>query len=808
MTYAEVAVNSPIANRQSYSYSIPSRLSLDIGQAVWVPFGPRMLQGIIIKLTDQSAVELAKDIIDIISTSPLLSHAQVELGIWLSNYYLAPLFDSIALMLPPGFERRIVGSISLSESPIKKDELSLEHLQIIDFIREHKQVNIAELNKQFGKNKVGKIVKQLLSSNILIKTEKLENIKVKPKTVPHIGLVIDNDKIIFHIEQLKKTRAHSQANVLELLSKQTGPVPLPVLREKMLCNSTVIEALRKKHLVYIEDIVFRRTPRVLMQDNFLSPVVLTAAQEQALLTLKKEHDDGIKPHVFLLRGVTGSGKTEIYIRAMAETISRGRKGICLVPEIALTRQTIERFTARFPGRVAAFHSRLSLGEQYDEWHRIKRGECDVVIGTRSALFTPQANLGIIIIDEEHEWTYKQTDQSPRYHTRETAIKLASLNGATVILGSATPDVETFYKATQGEYTLIELGERITPRGITPLPEVRVINVCNELKTGNMGLFSRSLAGAVRDALSMNSQVLLFLNRRGTANFIQCHKCGYVPACKRCSLALTYHSVENKLICHHCHYSSRIPQTCVHCGASKFRLLGIGTQKVEEEAKRLFPAARVLRLDSDTSASLRMDDDILNKFRNHEADILIGTQMIAKGLDLPLVTLTGIINADTGLNFPDFRAGERTFQLLCQVSGRSGRGLYTGNAIIQTYNPDHYAVKAASTHDYIGFYQQEIKYRNQFGYPPFGRMVRLVFSHSNADICRREAERVGKLIAEERDKQKIPDNKIIGPVPSYIVKSRGLYQWQIIICGTSIEKLLANIPIPRGWVLDIDPVSVI
>jgi primosomal protein N' (replication factor Y) len=514
------------------------------------------------------------------------------------------------------------------------------------------------------------------------------------------------------------------------------------------------------------------------------------------------------PPVFLLHGVTGSGKTEIYLRALTEVVSYGKRGICLVPEIALTPQTIERFASRFPSRVAVLHSGLSLGEEYDEWHRVKAGECDVVIGPRSALFAPQPKLGLIIIDEEHEWTYKQADKSPRYHAREVALQLAELSGAAVIMGSATPDVESYYRSQRGNYHLVEISERITPRGLAPLPGVEIVDLRDELKAGNRSLFSRSLLNAMRESLSKHEQIILFLNRRGTATFVECGKCSAVMVCQRCSSPLAYHATSEKLICHHCRYSTVLPGACPECFYPHMKLLGVGTQRVEADVGRFFPTARILRWDRDVTSKQHAHRGLLEKFRAGEADILIGTQMIAKGLDLPQVTLTGVISADTGLNIPDFRAGERAFQLLCQVAGRAGCGLMAGRVIIQTFCPEHYAIKAASKHDYQAFYAREIEYRRQFDYPPFTRLVRLVFSHTNTVGCRQEAERLSQLITTEKDRRGLSDLRLIGPAPAFISRLRGRYQWQIILCGIAPTDILRDITIPRGWTVDIDPVGVV
>jgi len=368
-------------------------------------------------------------------------------------------------------------------------------------------------------------------------------------------------------------------------------------------------------------------------------------------------------------------------------------------------------------------------------------------------------------------------------------------------------VETFYRAQQGEYQLIELKERITPYGPSPLPGVEVVDLKEELKAGNRSLFSRSLVGAMTEALARNEQVLLFLNRRGTATFVQCRDCGFVFRCSHCTASLTYHSATRKLVCHHCRYSVALPVECPQCLSHSLRFLGIGTQRVEEEVGHFFPQARILRWDRDVASGRRAHEELLTKFRAHEADVLIGTQMIAKGLDLPQITLAGVISADTGLNLPDFRAGERTFQLLCQVAGRAGRGFTPGRAIIQTYSPEHYAIRAAAKHDYLTFYAQEIDYRRKFGYPPFSQLASLAFSHTNESACLREAERMSRLLAAEKDRRGIPDLRLIGPVPAFVPRVRGHYRWQLVICGTGLNDFLTDVAFPRGWVVDMDPVGV-
>lgn len=810
MKYAEVAVNSPIAQRRSFCYSIPPWLDVDVGQAVWVPFGSAVLQGIVLRTSDIPSFEVTKEIVGVITSSPLLSPAHVDLALWLSAYYVAPLFDSLALMLPPGFEQRLVTVFHLSPDFRDLSQLNEEQRQVVSFIEENGKASSGELKRRLGRRKSELIIRQLLRLGLIVKSQQLGEVRVKPKLVRYLKLQTEPANAEAEMVKLKEHRAYKQAAVMEFLLKQAQPVSLSDLRRATACTGAVINSLEKRGLITIVDAQVRRDPLEGFKVAAISPPVLTPSQEAAWQQINaglRQRGQG-EPRIFLLHGVTGSGKTEIYLRALKEVVRQGKRGICLVPEIALTPQTIERFVSRFPGLVAVIHSDLSLGEQYDEWHRIDEGNCDVVIGPRSALFAPQPDLGLIIIDEEHEWAYKQSDKSPRYHAREAAIRLAELSGAAVILGSATPDVATYYRGKQGIYQVIELKERVTPGGIVSLPDVDIVDMREELKAGNRSLFSCSLRESMREALTKREQIILFLNRRGTATLVKCRVCDFVMSCRHCSASLVYHAVLKKLVCHHCRYTSQLPELCPCCHSRQLKFLGVGTQRVEEEVGSLFPGARILRWDKDVAPGHKAYKELLDKFRNHQADILIGTQMVAKGLDFPQVTLTGVVSADTGLNIPDFRAGERTFQLLCQVAGRAGRGLVAGKVIIQTYSPEHYTIRAAANHDYETFYAQEIEYRRQLVYPPFSRLARLLFSHTNARVCQREAEKMCRSIVNERDRRGIPDLRVIGPAPAFVSRLRGHYQWQILVCGTAPVELLGDMAFPQGWILDIDPVGVV
>ncbi len=556
-------------------------------------------------------------------------------------------------------------------------------------------------------------------------------------------------------------------------------------------------------------------------------------EEDDTVTLSSSHL--VTPSPFLLHGVTGSGKTEIYMRAIALALERGQQAIVLVPEIALTSQTVRRFAARFPGRVAILHSRLTAGERYDTWRRARQGLFDIVVGPRSALFTPFPNLGVIVLDEEHDASYKQTPPvpPPYYHARETAVSLGSILNATVIMGSATPDIVTYHKAQSGRYTLLELPKRVMGHrqrldsqahrlqiqnhyqhnsadpddALTiPLPPIQVVDLRQELRAGNRSIFSRALENALTETLERKEQAILFLNRRGTSTFVICRDCGHVETCPRCDMPLTYHRPGMMLVCHHCGRRETPHAECPQCGSKRIRYFGLGTEEVETRVQQRWPNARITRWDRDTTAGRNTHENLLAEFINQEADILVGTQMIAKGLDLPLVTLVGVISADVSLGLPDYRTGERAFQVLAQVAGRAGRGLLGGRVIIQTYKPEHYAIVAASDHDYAGFFIDEIRFRTQFRLPPFRRMAKLVWVDPINERGQREAEKLAKGLRLHIRNKALTATEILGPTPPFFNRVDGRFRWQIILRSPDPNRLLEDFPIPPKWLVDIDPVS--
>jgi len=513
-------------------------------------------------------------------------------------------------------------------------------------------------------------------------------------------------------------------------------------------------------------------------------------------------DDGEHKIPILLHGITGSGKTEVYLQALAALLAQGKRGIVLVPEIALTAQAIFRFAGRFPKRVAIIHSALTDGERYDEWRRIRAGEVDVVIGSRSALFSPLPDLGIIILDEEHEPAYKQDERRPTYHARDAAIILAQILHIPVVLGSATPSIESFLHIERGEYQLVELHNRIG----ASLPPVEVIDLRDELHAGNTSILSRRLQSELEQVLNRGQQAILYLNRRGAASCVLCRECGFVAMCDRCDIPLTYHSTERLLLCHYCNGQSRVLHFCPQCNSPGIRYFGLGTEKVEDTIARHFPSARLLRWDRDTARHRRTHEQLLDRFANREADILVGTQMIAKGLDLPGVTLVGVISADIALMLPDFSASERAFTLLTQVAGRAGRGEETGKVILQTFNPQHFCIEAASRHDYHEFYAAEIEARRRYGYPPFRQFVKFTYSHENRHRAQNEALLLRETLDQWIDRLGLVQTDIVGPAPAVMERIRGKYRWQMIARGPDLHPLLLVIDTPSGWEVDIDPVS--
>ena len=633
-------------------------------------------------------------------------------------------------------------------------------------------------------------------------------------------------------------------HVLRVLARERGPIEVSWLYAQTGAALADLKRLEEEGLVALGE---AQTWRDSLADRYFVPSVappFTAEQGAAWAEIEAqirrwdwaiEGGDDPPGAVFLLHGVTGSGKTEIYLRAIELTLAQGRQAIFLVPEIALTAQTVRRVASRFPGQTVIVHGLLSEGERYDTWRRARAGLVSVAVGARSALFTPFPDVGLVILDEEHDHSYKQGIgmSHPYYHARQVAEEIVRRRGGVLLLGSATPALETMHRARRGDIRLLRLPNRIMGHRLRileqseregviaryhpasaadavaiELPPVEVVDMRAELKAGNTSIFSRALQDALAQVLDRQEQALLFLNRRGKHTYVFCRDCGYVDKCPRCDLPLAYHQHDDIMRCHMCGYRKAPPRVCPACASRRIKYFGAGTQHVEAELKRLFPGARPLRWDADTTRTPGAHEELLQGFIERRANVLVGTQMIAKGLDLPLVTLVGMVSADVGLNLPDFRAGERTFQVLTQVAGRAGRGLLGGRAILQTYEPDHYIIRAAAAHDFDGFYDREIAYRRELGYPPFRRLVRLLFQFQNEARAEGEAQRAAELLRGRIARLGLNETHIIGPAPCFFARINNVFRWHLLLRGPDPARALDGLDTPRGWTVDIDPVDML
>ena len=598
-------------------------------------------------------------------------------------------------------------------------------------------------------------------------TAKNTETRVKEKTINLITLAKDSEEIEEDIEN-GKIKSEKQKNVLEFLINNENATmqDIEIFTD---CSRSIVNTLIKNGYLEVQEQKVERNPFLHKVENKTTDLKLTEEQQNALDSIK---DDG----EYLLFGVTGSGKTEIYLQLIEKKLKDNKSSIMLVPEISLTPQTVDRFIARFgEDKIAVLHSKLSIGERFDQWNKIKEGRAKIVIGARSAIFAPVKDLGLIIIDEEHDESYK-SEMSPRYDAKEIAEYIAKTNKIPLILGSATPDLKSYYKAQNGEITLLTLTKRANNSN---LPVVEIVDLREELANGNKSMLSRKLQEEIHKNLLMNKQTILFLNRRGFSTFIMCRDCGYTVKCKRCDITMTYHKNENKLKCHYCGYEENVVKECPECHSKNIRYFGAGTQKLEDEVHNIFPDATTIRMDVDTVSKKNSHEEILNKFRNENINILIGTQMVVKGHHFPNVTLVGVIAADSSLNLGDFRANEKTFQTLTQVAGRAGRGEYEGKVIVQTYNPDNYAIEYSKMQDYNLFYNTEIELRKQLKYPPFCDIILIDMSAKNLSELKNVAKNLHSYL-----KNRVINEKfgllLYSPVPSPVEKIKDRYRWRMII----------------------------
>ncbi len=632
--------------------------------------------------------------------------------------------------------------------------------------------------------------------------------KISKKTVKAVRLKLEKKQIDKKLKELEN-RAPSQFKVLNYFKEnENEEIEVKRLLDKLDVYRGAINYLVKKDYLEYRENIERRIPYKDYDNELKAELQPTKAQAEVLQTINNNLFEP-KSNTYLLHGVTGSGKTEVYMQLIKEVLQAGQGAILLVPEISLTPLMVKRFYSRFGEQIAVLHSALSSGERYDEWRNIKRGKAKIVIGARSAIFAPVKDLGLIIIDEEHENSYKQGNH-PYYHAREVAQKRAEINNIDLVLGSATPSLESYYKAKEGDYTYLSLPVRIDNK---EMPPVEVIDMTEELKKGNPSIFSSKLEDGLKQTLSKGEQAILFLNRRGYSSFVLCRSCGEVIKCENCDISMTYHQGKDKLICHYCGATRDIPKYCPNCSSKYIKDFGIGTERIEKEVKKLLPEAEVARMDHDTTTRKGSHRRILNKLENNEIDILIGTQMVAKGHDYPNISLVGVITADTMMNLPDFRSSERTFQLLTQVAGRTGRGKKKGVVAIQTYNPDHYSILAAKEHDYQYFYKKEIVLRKALQYPPFTNLVNITINHKKKNKAEKAAKKLYNHIKDYKIK------KIIGPSPAPIERIRGRYRVQLLLKfddldnRTSIlkklkDEFLKNISMNVKYNIDVDPISML
>jgi primosomal protein N' (replication factor Y) len=647
--------------------------------------------------------------------------------------------------------------------------------------------------------------------------------KVQAKMVRTIHLKIDPKEIESRIEQVGRPGAARDRRkaILKLLSENPEGLESSLLSMAVDATSSDLNKLAEEDLIFFGEKEIIRDPMDEIEPISHEPPALTKDQTFIWEKIKTTIQNNQFAKPILLHGVTGSGKTELYLRSVKFMLEQNKTAIILVPEISLTPQTVKRFQARFPGIVSIIHSQISPGARYDTWRRIRKGEIKVVVGPRSALFSPLENLGIIIVDECHDDSYAQDDISPRYNAIEVAEEYAKINAALLVYGSATPGVDLMYKARSQNWQILDLPLRIfahkdairsqmpgqkMDETITalPLPEVSVVDMRDELKQGNRSIFSQELKKSLQETLSKNEQAILFLNRRGSATYVFCRNCGYRLTCPKCDIPLTYHADQNILLCHHCGYTRQLPQKCPACKSTQIRQFGIGTERVEQEVGKLFPSARVIRLDSSITRQKGIHEILLKQFADRKADVMVGTQMLAKGIDFPFVTLVGVVLADVGLSLPDFRAAERTFQLLTQVAGRAGRSPLGGKVIFQTYQPDEYPIRMAAKHDFNGFYKQELQYRANLHYPPYSRLIRLEFRDQKENECKLKAEKMAEKVDYWIQEGKFSQTSIIGPVPCFYAKLNSIYRWQILVRGPNPILILRGKDLGDS-IVTVDPV---
>lgn len=818
--YADVSINLSQIDK-SYHYLVPENIgeTLQPGCLVAVPFGKQVVQGVVLSLLDESAAKGLLPIQSILSEDTLLTPTQLSLASWMAQAWHAPLGACVNLMIPVGFSRRADILVELTpDTQINIEKLKPIQQHILRLLQNRGPLRGRQLERALGEEPWRGSLEGLRAAGLVSLSHVLPPPSVAPKTLRTAALsVLPTDVNGLNSELLGRTPATQarRGSILRLLEKEAFPIDFSWIYAETGANYADLKFLAEEGLIHFNETEVWRDPLTELEITRDAAPPLTPDQAAVWAEIQRGLDrPDQKP--WLLHGVTGSGKTEIYLRAAAEMLAQGRQVLMLVPEIAMTPQTVRRFMSRFPNQVGLYHSKLSDGERYDTWRRARLGQLSLIVGSRSALFVPLPELGLIVMDECENDSYSETEREPFYQAVETAQELAKKSGARLILGSATPRVTQYFDAMRGNFSLLSLPNRVLAHRDKSdqtkhpdhlinlaLPKVSVVDMRAELRAGNISVLSKTLRDQLALTLRAGQQAILFLNRRGSASYVFCRQCGSSLLCPRDDQPLVSHSGRQTLVCHLCGYSRLIPKTCPKCGSTQIKQLGLGTEQLEEVVQREFPEARLLRWDSDTTRRKGGHDLILSHFSAHRADVLIGTQMLAKGLDLPLVTLVGIILAEIGLNLPDYRAAERTFQVLTQVAGRAGRSPLGGQVILQTYQPQSYVIQAAARHDFSSFYQQELELRKNMNYPPYSRLIRLEYRHSNEQKARAQAETLAEALRAEISARGMKQTSLIGPVPAYYRKIDSQFRWQIILRGPNPHPLLDSLPM-RGWLVQIEP----
>lgn len=764
---------------RTYTYRVPESLvsRIAIGKRVMVPFGERTITAFVLESNAAISGSSIKDIFSVLDDEPLFSASMIPFFHWIADYYLCPLGEVIKCALPGGLtirERTFLCLTKAGQTALDQGSLTASQRALLEAAG-RQNPKLKGSCKARDPVEEASLIRSLQAKGWLERAKRLTPQTVKARMQKWVTLDAD----------LAETNRLSPARkeIIAYLT-QNGPTSMADLKAAIPGAPALVRVMQPAGQVMV-------TEKRVFRDPFGDPIPrdqppdLTEEQSVAVDRILFSLGNGF--HTFLLAGVTGSGKTEVYLRLAQKAVDQSATVLVLVPEIALLTQIERRFRARFAERVAILHSSLSAGERFDQWQRIAKGQAPICIGARSAIFAPLKNIGLIIVDEEHDPSYKQ-EEGLRYNARDLSVVRGSLQKATVVLGSATPSIQSYHNAVSGKFTEISLTRRVESR---PLPAIRIVDLSKVRGGSSIGrLISPELHKAMQSALSRQEQVLLFLNRRGFANFLVCAKCGEALKCKNCDISLTLHKSVNAHKCHYCGFTQASATACSHCGSQHIKQLGLGTEKIEHAVKRFFPQARIARLDRDTTAQRGAMVKILKELKSGAIDILIGTQMVAKGHDFPNITLVGIICADLTLSFPDFRAGERTFQLLAQVAGRAGRGQAPGLVILQTYNPGHFSIQTAKEQDFKKFYAAEIGFRKALGFPPYQRLIQIRISSQDKEIARAQACALSRCCCDlvKTDTSFSKSVTVLGPIEAPLTKIANRYRWQLLLKGQSTQTL--------------------